>query len=235
MAYLFGSANTDCIDCGTAVTTAATFSAFIRFKVATADSTLRLPFGLRNAGGTRINLQIYFNSGTNVLNGAVTVGAGTADGTAPWTSGFTAGTIHTVVVTVSGTAMALYADTDATPKVSATLVNVVDTDGTQDFSIGNLPGQTFSLNGTMYEVGWWAGTAVSAAEAAAMGSGTPPATQATHYWPLVSDANALFGGHNGTVTGATVVAHSGANLYAAAGGPSPLLTVLRPSQDFRGA
>lgn len=216
MAYLFGAANTDCIDCGTGVTTAGNFTAFMRFKLATADGSLRLPFGLRNAGGTRINLQVYFNSGTNVLNGAVTVGGGTADGTAPWTSGFTVGTIHTVVVTVSGSAMALYADTDATPKVSSTLGNLVDTDGTQDFAIGNVPGNTFSLNGTMYEIGWWAGTAVSAAEAAAMGSGTPPGTQATHYWPLVSDAVALFGSQNGTVTGASVVAHSGSNLYSAA-------------------
>jgi hypothetical protein len=72
----------------------------------------------------------------------------------------------------------------------------------------------------MYEMAYWADTALSGAECAQLGGGSAEGIALpTHYWPLISDAVALYGGVNGTMTGATDVAHSGANLYPIATGP----------------
>lgn len=211
MAYLFGSGNTDHIDCGTPAR-ASTFTVWARFKLAAADTASKTVMTFRTA--TLVQAQVLFTGGTNVVNASVT-SSGTPTA-ATWTSGFTGGSIHTLAMTYDASFIAIFADTDATAKATQAQGNPVDQDASMLFQIGNVAAApTLSLAGTMYELGWWAGTVLTGAQLAAMGSGTPPATDPSNYWPLVSDAVALFGGINGTVTGASVVAHSGTNLYGA--------------------
>jgi hypothetical protein len=73
-----------------------------------------------------------------------------------------------------------------------------------------------SFDGTIYELAYWPMTALTGAEAAALGAGNAAGiTLPTDYWQLVDSPNALYGGHHGTVTGATLATHSGNNLYGA--------------------
>jgi hypothetical protein len=218
MGYLFGSGNTDTIVCGKPTQNGGAYSAAARFSLASADPASKTLLAFRTAG-TNILMQCLFGDGNAVINNqmvwAVTVGGAVTS--CVWTTGFLANEIHTLVFTFDGTTMRLYADTDSTNKASQAVGGPLDTDAAQQFEIGNtFASPTVSFHGTIYEVGLWPGTVLTGAEAAAIGSGTPPATGPTDYWPLVNDAVALFGGHDGTVTGATVVAHSGANLYRAA-------------------
>lgn len=215
MAYLFGAVNADNIDCGTSVPGATTFSCFVRLKMTTANAFTHVPLARRVNPSGPLNFQIYFTDATlpNQANFFFS-GNGSA---ATWLSGFTAGSIHTLVCTVDDAFLRIYADTDATAKATAVQTAFPDTSGTQHFVIGNTfpSGGNESADATIYEVGWWPGVVLTGAEAAGIGAGTPPATPPAHYWPLLTDANALFGGQHGTVTGATLVAHSGTNLYAA--------------------
>ncbi len=216
MAYLFGAANTDGIDCGTAVTTGATFSVFVRVKVTAANTVYRaLATYANSTTGVEYQMFLAFGAGTTNI---VTFGFGAA-GTYPaatWTSGFTAGSTHTLVGTYDGANLRIYADTDATAKVTQATTLTPDSTSIR-FQIGQDQGfgNNKSADSTLYEVGWWPGTVLTGAQAAGMGAGTAPPTSPSDYWPLVSDALAFTGGHNGTVTGASVVAHSGTNLYGA--------------------
>jgi hypothetical protein len=132
-----------------------------------------------------------------------------------WVSGFTAGSTHILVGTFGGTTFSLYADTDATAKATGTVSTPSDTDADQVFCIGNLAGLSHSADATLYEVGWWPGVTLTGAQAAILGGGGPATgvPLPTHYWPLISDAVALYGGVDGTVTGASVVAHAGTNWF----------------------
>ena len=216
MAYLFGAANSDRIDCGTSVTTASTFSIFVRFKVTAANTVYRALATFANST-TGVEYQMFLAFGAGTTN-ILTFGFGHG-GIYPalnWTSGFTAGSTHTLVGTYDGANLKLYADTDATPKATLAETNTPDTTSIrfqigQDMGYGN----DKSADSTIYEVGWWPGTVLTGAQAAAIGAATAPVIAPTNYWPLVSDAVATFGGQNGTVTGASVVAHAGINLYGA--------------------
>lgn len=221
MAYTFGAVNTDRIDCGTTLAKSSTFSVFVRFKLTASDTSTRM---LATYQGTAQSVFYVFASGVlgaNTISFGISTGSATAFPGIHWLSGFSAGVIHTVVVTYDGTGtFHIYADTDATQKTSFGSTGsgngTPDTSADQRFYIGNQLGQTISAAGTIYEVGYWPGTVLTGAEAAAIGSGTPPAVNPTNYWGLINDADAMIGGVNGTVTGASNVAHSGTNLYGAA-------------------
>jgi hypothetical protein len=221
MAFSFGAANTDNIDAGTAITRdASKFSLFARFKLAVGGSGARVIAGYRDAAGTNINVQLYANG--TALQAALSQG-GTATFVS-WNAGIAENVEYRVALTwdVAVPTFRIYADGDTTAKAIATPSQIgADVGGTQSFYLGNLVGSSVSLHGTLYEVGWWAGTALDATQCGAITSGSVSGVpDPTDYWPLVSDANALFGGHNGTVTGASVVAHSGSNLYGSP--PSPI-------------
>jgi hypothetical protein len=137
-----------------------------------------------------------------------------------WATNFITGAIHTIVAVIDTTLgsanLKLYADTDATPKTpnsgtgNSTLSPLVSTTA---FAIGG-DATTFSFDGNIYEVAYWPTTALTGAQCAALGAGNAAGiTLPTDYWPLVDSPTALYGGHNGTVTGATLATHIGPNLY----------------------
>lgn len=213
MGASFGVANADGIDAGASVTHApADWSLWGRFKFAVGGSGVRMIASYRAAN---INFQFWLNGSNlecDITQGGVPVGI---------TWGISENVEYRVGVrrAAASQLLQLFADTDATPKAGSGSIpfGAADTDAGQHFLLGNYLGATDgSLNGILYEFGWWPGTVLTGAEFAAMGAGTPPGTDPTDYWPLISDAVALFGGHNGTVTGATFVAHSGSNLYSPA-------------------
>lgn len=215
MGYLFGATVTDNIACGTTVSRATTASsAAVRFKVTSANTSIRRLIRFVDAGNTSINYNLGFSSGaTNQANFAFVRDAG---GTASlsWTSGFTAGTIHTLVTTYDGATMSLYADTDASAKATVAETGVPFSTGTLSFGIGNAPGaiSNTSADSTIYEVAWWPTTLLTGAQAAAFGAGFDAtmlgATWPTNHWRLIGNPNDHIGLKHGTVTGATLAAHA---------------------------
>lgn len=215
MAYSFGSAVTHNIDCGASVarwTTAA--SCAVRFTINAANTNVRRLVRFVDSTNTNSNIIFGFSSGaTNQVSLAfVRDGGGTASAT--WTSGFGAGTTHTLVGTYDGANLRIYADTDATAKATVAETGTPFSTGTLNFGIGNSPGGTSSnsLDGTIYEVAWWPTTTLTGAQAAVFGDGFDAtmlgATWPANHWRLIGDANDHIGLKHGTVTGASSVAHN---------------------------
>jgi hypothetical protein len=66
----------------------------------------------------------------------------------------------------------------------------------------------------LYEVAYWPTTALTGAQCAALGAGNAAGIPLpADYWGLVDNPADMFGGHDGTVTGATLATHIGPNLY----------------------
>ena len=230
-AYVFGSATSDIVDCGTTVTHASTWSVAARFTITTADGTLRrLVMFTQPTGSQTSNALLQFQGGTNVVHAGVSRAGGTFV-FADWTTGFTAGSTHTLVATCAGSGgvVSIYADTDATAKaVSASLASNPDQDTDQAFCIGNLSTFSDSAHATIYEVGWWPGTVLTGAQAASLGTGGQMAfgfPQPTNYYSFDGNANDLFGGKHGTVTGATQTADAATSWFPAALGGTTLAQV----------
>jgi hypothetical protein len=220
MAYHFGSAVTDNIDMGTAVAKHTTaFSVYARFALAQVNGNNRMIACYHDG----VSQAIFYLFATNSLgNNSVAFGISTGGGTtfpgAHWLSGFGVGEIHTCVGTYDGANIKLYADTDATAKVIQPETGTADSVAGQHFMIGNQPSASISADGNIYEIGWWPGTVLTGAQAAQLGAGSAAGIPLpTEYWPLIDSPNALYGGHNGTVTGAFVVTHVGKNLYPRSG------------------
>jgi hypothetical protein len=142
------------------------------------------------------------------------VGTGVGPG---WTTGWATPSTHSVCCTYDQTQLAIYHAGSSTP-VATTAETAAPDQGSQTMTFGAITGLSDSAAMTLYEVGWWGGTALSAAQAGAIT--TSPAGNAggivfpTDYWGLVNDPNALFSAHNGTVSGAALAAHDGnANVY----------------------
>jgi hypothetical protein len=215
MAYRFGAGGTDKIRTGTGIVLASTWSISARLTIAAANATDRVIAAVAPPAGSA-TCQFYFSSsGTNVLRLFMTTGGGTAFPLVDWTSGFTAGSHHVVVGTYDGSNLRLYADVDATAKATQAASGPPDQDAGTFVTLGNDSGATTaSLDGILYEVGWWPGVVLTGAQSALLGDrGRPYGTEVTgvptptEYWGLITDANADIGGHHGTVTGAVRVGH----------------------------
>src|SRR5690348_6237723 len=103
MAYTFGAANTDRIDCGTTLAKNPTFSVFVRFKLTASDTSTRM---LVTYQGASQSVFYLFASGVvsaNTISFGISTGSATAFPGIHWSSGFAAGAIHTVVVTYDST------------------------------------------------------------------------------------------------------------------------------------
>ena len=121
--------------------------------------------------------------------------------------------------TYDGSAVRIYADTDSTQKASGVASATSDQQSDQTFCFGNLTTFSNGADCVIYEVGWWPCTVLTGAQAAKLGAANPSGVPTpTNYWPLINSPNPLFGTVTGTVTGATVVAHAGNNVYGTAGG-----------------
>lgn len=221
MAYLFGAAATDNIAVSGFVPWTTKFSVAARFSLAQVNTAQRaLVYNNNN--------QFFFDFATST--NTVRLGWHASDGNFPlaaWTTGFTAGTTHTVIVVVDPSLsgvnrLKIYADGSATPKTWSSSGSEPSmsfgpfSTSSDTLWLGGQAGQVFSLDGTLYEVAYWPDVALLAAQAAAIGTGGSMASTfplPTEYWPLVSDANALYGGHNGTVTGATLFTHAGGSWF----------------------
>ena len=222
MAYLFGAGAADKIAVGTNVTLWTTkVSVYARGTLTSSDTSAREILTWVTAGV--FDWQLFLEYGTGGTN-QVQFGYRSTTPSyhiATWTSGFTAGSLHTLVgvidLTLGSANVALYADTDATAKATANSTVAPYAATTPAVILGNHPDVTTqSLDGRLYEVGLWIQTALTGAQAAALGAGraesVPPPT---YYWPLLTDARAMMGGLDGVVSSATVVDHSGGNLYTA--------------------
>jgi len=215
VAYRFASGSSDIINCGTSVGHAATWSVAVRLKVAAANTNLRRIVAFEQpSGGFKANLFANFSTGTNQLFVGHSVGGNFFGPN--WVTGWTAGSTHVFVVTYDGTTIRLYGDTDLTPKATDINGGTSDQDADQVFCIGNLASFSNGADSDIYEVAWFPGVVLGPTQAVSLGGGgQQPGWVAvpTYYWPLVSDANALYGGQNGTVTGATLQTHAGGSWF----------------------
>ena len=222
-AYLFGTGVTDNIDMGTSVTHAATYSAAIRFALTTSSTETRMLVCFHD-GTTTDQFSILCFGGTDELHVSQTEASGATTHSATWTTGgLTAGTTHVVVATRNDSTgdLIIYGDTDATPKQTTASTPTPDQGGTQHFMVGNQPSGTISAHAKIFEVAYWAGTVLTPAQAAALGTGGQMAfgfPQPTDYYNFSGNANDLFGGKNGTVTGATQVADPATSWFPVAAG-----------------
>lgn len=239
MGYLFGAgAVSDVIDCGTAIVKASTFSLFIRFKPTSSNATTRRLVEFRQPSAP-FNAQAIIDfspGGSQEITATFSTSGSYHD--LVWSSGFSAGTVHVLVATYDGSTHKLYADTDATAKASVSASGTPDADADQKFHIGNVPTIAAGADATIYEVGWWPGTALTGAQAAQLGIGYDAAfivPRPANHWRLIGHANDHVGGKNGTVTGATLVAHDARIFYPAAARARRFSTAAAASSPFRAA
>ena len=212
MAYLFGAANSDRINASGLPAWSTKFSMFIRLKMTASSTVQRELFDPQSAntfldfsgGGATDTLRIGYQDSASAFQ-LIT-----------WLTGWSAGAIHTAVATMDTTLgtnnLKLYADVDATPKAQlTTTLGPLSAGG--NATIGG-DATTLSADCTIYEVAWWASLALTGAQSAQLGGGTATGIpNPDDYWGFNLDTVDLFGGNNGTVTGATLVAHSGSNLW----------------------
>ena len=217
MGYSFGaSQTTHKINCGTAVARATTSSSCaVRFKINAANSTFRVAVRFTDSGESNLNYGLRFNNAaTNQISFQfLRDGGGSAAST--WTTGFGAGTTHTLVTTYDGANMRIYADTDATAKVTTAETGTPLTTGTLSFMLGNGHTASNSLDGTLYEVAWWPTTVLTGAQAAQFGAGFTAdmlRPLPSNHWLLMDSISGVttdhIGAQHGTVTGASLVAHT---------------------------
>jgi hypothetical protein len=215
MAYLFGTGTADHIVVSGLTPWTTRMTVFARFSLAAVTTTQRQIWSVAGSIGTVLD---FAPGATNQVRFAYQDAAGVTQAVT-WTSGFAAGVIHTLVgtidLTLSSDQVKLYADEDPTPKAALTSPLGPLTAATA-YRLGG-DGGAASLDGILYEVAYWADSALSGASAAQLGApdarvdGMPSA-----YWTLVNDARARwpnFGGPDGTVIGATLVAHAGTNRW----------------------
>lgn len=217
MAYLFGAGNTDVINCGTGVTKAGTWSIAVRVRVTQAISANRILATVRDVS-LGVTAQLYFGAGAsnNIAQLLFSSGGVTAFPNVTWVSGFTAGSLHTLVGVFSGASLVIYADTDDVQKAAISDGTTPDQPAGASLCIGNEPGgSTNSADSTIYEVGWYPGVVLSGRDAAQFGAGFDlmclRPRPANHY-RLVRTGRDNIGSQHGTVTGATVVPHT-ARIY----------------------
>jgi hypothetical protein len=187
-------------------------SCAVRFKIDAANATFRTLVRYIDSGEAQLNFGIRFNtSGTN--NVAVQFTGNTAG--LSWTTGFGAGSTHTLVATYDAANLRLYADTDATAKVTQAETGTPSTSGTQHFCMGNGHTSSASLAGTLYEVAWWIGTVLTGTQAAQFGAGFTADTLRplpNNHWMLLDNVSGTtidrIGGVAGTVNSASLVAHT---------------------------
>jgi len=215
MAYTLTDISTDRIAVG-APANANTFSFFARF-ILNADAggggANRWLASFNNAAISQWQLALLFPAGTtNQLAFNITKAGGTSVGPA-WTTGWTTPSTHTVVCTYNQTTLALYADGDATPKATTAETAAPD-QGSQTLTFGAIPTLSDAAPMTLYEAAWWPGTVLTGAQAAQLGSGSAVGLPTpTDYWGFIGNAYDLFGGMHGTVSGATLIAGDGLNVY----------------------
>jgi hypothetical protein len=215
MAYTFTDLSANRIAVG-APANANTFSFFARF-ILNADTggggANRWLASFNNAAISQWQLALLFPAGTtNQLAFNITKAGGTSVGPA-WTTGWSTPSTHSVCCTYDQTQLAIYADGSSTAKATTAETAAPD-QGSQTLTFGAIPTLSDAAPMTLYEAAWWAGTALTAAQAGAITAGNPGGIVfPTDYWGLVNNANDLFGSNNGTVTGASLVAHAGSNLY----------------------
>jgi hypothetical protein len=233
MAYLLGASTTDVIDCGTLVPHAGTFSVFLRLALTSVnDTVLRRLLDFRQPTGRFFgNCQLEVVPAIGVNNGlqfAFSEDAGVGS-FVNWVSVLTAGVIHTLVGTFDGTTLRIYADTDATPKGATVASFTPDQGAEQEFAIGGLAGFNNSADATIYEVAWFPSVVLTGAQAALLGGGGPMPVGfplPAHYWPLTEDADDLYGGANGVVTGTTAGAVVGTSWFPLSSVDSSTLLLL---------
>jgi hypothetical protein len=215
--YSFGaSQSTHKINCGTAVTRFGLASSWAaRFKINAANTTFRALTRFVDSGETNLNFGMRFNnSATNQISFQfLRDGGGTAAAT--WTTGFGAGSTHTLVATYDGANMRIYADTDSAAKATVAETGTPLTTGTLSFMLGNGHTSSTSLDGTLYEIAWWPTTVLTGAQAAQFGAGFTAdmlRPLPSNHWMLMDNISGTtidhIGNVVGTVTGASLVAHT---------------------------
>jgi hypothetical protein len=197
MGALFGTVNTDALDCGTHFVHGATFSLFVRFRPMTSNSNTRLLVRL----GDRVNVsaQIFLSTSNSVQANY------TGQGVPTWTGPLGVGTLHSVLATYDGVAMRLYGDTDPTQKDAFVSTVAVPYSATTGIYIGNIEsGGLLPAESRIYAVAWWANVALTGAQSAQLGAGVSPlrlGVPPNNYWMLQQDARARVGGAHGAVVG----------------------------------
>ena len=216
MAYTFTDLSTDRITVG-APANANTFSFFARFTLNsdTGATGNRWVASFNDAAIAQWQLALLFPAGpANVLAFNITKAGGTSVGPA-WTTGWSTPSTHSVCCIYDQVNLAIYADGSATAKATTAETAAPD-QGSQTLTFGAIPTLSDATPMTLFEAAWWPGTVLSAANAAAITAATPNAagiTRPSNYWGLVADARDYFGANPGTVSGATLVAQTGINLY----------------------
>ena len=142
-----------------------------------------------------------------------------------------AGTLRCLVCvfdpTQIGTQLQLYLDGTPTPIATNALAGLTGTTTVQ-FTLGALYGDQQNCRGSIYELAYWKGSALNAAQVGQLLAGAAPDTiglNPTLYWPLQADANDRMGSYHGTVSGAVFTAHTDADIpgRVPAGAPIPVL------------
>lgn len=138
-----------------------------RFLITSANATRRYIACLI---GANTNWALYFETtGTN--RAFFQFATGGVNTNVQWTSGFGAGTLHTLVGTYDLANLQLYADTDPTPKATQAETRLQDT-GSSQFNIGQFfVTDTSSLDGVLYELAFWPTKCLSGQDAARFGLG----------------------------------------------------------------
>src|SRR5258705_711984 len=160
MAYLFGAVNTDHIGVTGLTAWSSKVSVAARFRLAavnSADRRLMVP-------GAGVPLLFDFSPVATNSARLLYQDSASAYQAANWTSGFTAGSLHTLVgvidLTLGSNNIKLYADTDATPKAQAT--STLDPlDAGTAYDLGGHAGDADSLDGTLYELAYWPSVALT--------------------------------------------------------------------------
>lgn len=236
-AYLFGAGQTHNIACG-ALTKAASWSLAVRFAFTQANTVADrrlIYFSTDDYSLAQCFLQTAVG-GTNRLYAGGTRGGSYITVLAPTPGSDLDTGNHVAVVTWDAAGnLSLYLDSNATPVNSTASGGNCDTTGTQSFMIGNIPPAgtpTQSADATIYEVGWWPGTVLTGAQAAALGAGGQMNVGfplPTDYYALDGNADDLYGGHNGTVTGASGVTDGAASWFPLPGSSTAIQTMGRGS------
>ena len=249
MAYTFADVSGQRIYCG-AVTPASTFSFYVRFLLNQdmgGDGFNRWFMAINTAAADQYQLAVLCRAGTgNRLEFGFTYNGGAGSASTTWDTGWSAPVTAGLVGTYDGAHVLLYSGSGTTPKGDFPTTETPDQGGGQQLGLGCVyldpPPMAFTAPITLYEAAWFPGVVLTPAlaEYFCTGPGIPNFQTYADFggiplpesaWPLVANANDLRGAHNGTVTGATLVAGDGLNRYPIRIGAVPGTTVALPVQD----
>lgn len=228
MAYSFGAGQTHKIEINSGLSVSSRDrTIYARVKLNSVNTTQREIAAAYNSS-TGATYAFFFDTFSGVVNNNIRFGFSTGSGAnfpvVNWTSGFTAGSEHTLIATYDGSQLALYADADATAKTTLAEMGTPDVPASLQMRIGNaLSPNTASWDGLIYEVAYWDGTALGSSDRAILQGGGSPldcSVQPTHYWPFTADATDAVGSADGTVTGATFVNTNVPQYYGSAAVPA---------------